>query len=252
MERSDIGKLGFPYWENIILLFEGGSKLHGAKLDGTDDTDWYGVYVEPPEKILGVDSFEHFVYTTGSQRGQNKPDDIDITLYGLNKWASLACKGNPSVLHFLFVPNERIVFEHMLWAKLSMRREIFLAKSHFAQFMGYANAQLKRLYNQRANDVNRPALEAQHGYDTKYAMHIFRLLGEAKEYMETGKVTLPRPNKEELIAIRRGEWMLSDLLAKANILQQEAISARDTSGLPEKVDRMAISKIVAETYRASW
>jgi hypothetical protein len=34
---------GFPYPEDLILTFIGGSQLHGAKLDGKDDTDWYGV-----------------------------------------------------------------------------------------------------------------------------------------------------------------------------------------------------------------
>jgi hypothetical protein len=34
---------------NVLLLIEGGSRLHGATLAGTDDTDWYGLYVEPAE-----------------------------------------------------------------------------------------------------------------------------------------------------------------------------------------------------------
>jgi hypothetical protein len=32
------------------------------------------------------------------------PEDVDLTLYGLRKWAALACKGNPSVLHFFSKP----------------------------------------------------------------------------------------------------------------------------------------------------
>jgi hypothetical protein len=35
--------------------------LHGAKLEGKDDTDWYGLYVEPAEIALGLDDFAHFV-----------------------------------------------------------------------------------------------------------------------------------------------------------------------------------------------
>jgi hypothetical protein len=55
------------------LLIEGGSKLHGAKLEGKDDTDWYGLYVGPAEIALGLDEFEQFVYTTGGNRGETVP-----------------------------------------------------------------------------------------------------------------------------------------------------------------------------------
>jgi len=100
---------GFPYQDDLVYLFVGGSQLHGAKLQGKDDSDFYGIFVEPPEKVLGVDSYEHFVYSTGNERGQNTKDDIDICLYGLRKWSRLVCKGNPSVLHFLFARGEGIV-----------------------------------------------------------------------------------------------------------------------------------------------
>jgi hypothetical protein len=36
---------GFPFSERIIHLFVGGSELHGAKVQGTDDLDIYGVYI---------------------------------------------------------------------------------------------------------------------------------------------------------------------------------------------------------------
>ena len=236
-----------------MLVFEGGSKLHGAKLEGHDDTDWYGLYAEPPEKILGTDAYEHFVHTTGGQRGGNTADDVDVTLYSLRKWAQLACKGNPSVLHFLFAPAERTPFNHYFWARLAQNRDKFVAKYHLGQFLGYANAQLRRLYNQRGGkDCNRPFLEEQFGYDTKYAMHIIRLLGEAKELMETGKITLPRPNAAELIGIREGKHKLYEFEGWANQLEKEALAAREVSPLPATVDRALISKLIANTYRDFW
>ncbi len=35
----------FGYNEDLIHVFVGGSKLHGAKVQGTDDLDIYGVAV---------------------------------------------------------------------------------------------------------------------------------------------------------------------------------------------------------------
>lgn len=43
MDSTPLKELGCPYPDNVLLLVEGGSKLHGAKLEGTDDTEWYGL-----------------------------------------------------------------------------------------------------------------------------------------------------------------------------------------------------------------
>jgi hypothetical protein len=67
MDSTRLQELGFPYPPNVLLLIEGGSRLHGATLAGTDDTDWYGLYVEPAEIALGLEEFEHFVYSTGGR-----------------------------------------------------------------------------------------------------------------------------------------------------------------------------------------
>lgn len=249
MDRSHLKAVGFPYPENALLLIEGGSKLHGAKLEGTDDTDWYGLYVEPPEIALGLEEMEHFVYSTGGRPGGNGPQDVDLTLYGLRKWARLACKGNPSVLHFFFA---KPLFAHPLWSRLSEQRSLFFARKHVEQFLGYADSQLKRLHNERSKDVNRPELEAAYGYDTKFAMHLIRLLGEAKEFVERGEITLPRPNAAELIEIRLGKYALSEVVAKAKQLQREAIEAKERSSLPESVDREEVSHLIASVYQDFW
>ncbi len=231
------------------MTFIGGSQLHGAKLTGRDDTDWYGAFIEPPERALGLDGFPHFVFTTGGQRGGNRPHDVDVCLYSLRKCASLAAKGNPSVLHFLFAKPE---YKTAIWERFAADPAPFLAKSHVQGFLGFANDQLRRLFNQRAKDVNRPELVEKFGYDTKYAMHIIRLYGEAKELMETGRITLPRPNSDELVAIRHGKYKLDELRELAQHLERDAVEASEKTSLPEKVDRKEISRRVAEAYQAHW
>ncbi len=72
---------------NLIMAYIGGSEAHGAKLGATDDTDWYGLYIPPPELALGLDREEHYVFTTGGQVGGNGPQDVDVCLYTLMKWA---------------------------------------------------------------------------------------------------------------------------------------------------------------------
>jgi predicted nucleotidyltransferase len=243
-------KYGFQRDEDLIMKFIGGSQLHGAKLEGTDDEDWYGVYIEPRELALGIDSEEHFVFTTGGQRGGNGPEDVDVCLYTLRKTAKLIAKGNPSVLHFLFAKPE---FQTVVWAKFNQNREAFLAKNQVNQFFGFAEAQLRRLYNQQGQkNVHRGELEEAHGYDTKYAMHVVRLYGEALEFLRTGVITLPRPNKDELIAIRQGKWKLPEFQKYAEELKRQAEEEKDKSPLPDRVDRKEISRLVAQAYEMHW
>jgi len=92
-----------------------------------------------------------------------------------------------------------------------------------------------------------------HGYDIKAAMHVIRLLNEGIELMRSGTITLPRPEKELLIAIRTGKYgSLERVLTLANTLFCELKEAETKSGLPEKVDRPRISELVSETYLRFW
>ena len=163
----------------------------------------------PPERFLGLEREEHFVFTTGGKVGGNGPLDVDVCLCTLTKWAGLAAKGNPSAFHFLFM---QLQFTTNTWDYFTARPEIFLAKGHVEPFLGFANDQMKRLLGQKGQkNVHRAELETKFGYDTKYAMHIVRRYGEAKELMESGRITLPRPHREELIEIRLGKYTLAEI-----------------------------------------
>jgi hypothetical protein len=90
---SAVRQSGFPYLDSLIHLFVGGSELHGAKVKNTDDLDIYGVYLEPPELVLGLEKQDFYVWSTAGDERRNGPDDIDVCLYSLRKWAGLAAKG---------------------------------------------------------------------------------------------------------------------------------------------------------------
>src|SRR5260221_14537616 len=138
--KPDFAQYGFAYQENLIMACIGGSQAHGAKLGATDDTDWYGLYIPPPTKVLGLEREEHFVFTTGGGPGGNGPQDVDVCLYTLMKWAGLAAKGNPSALHSLFAP---IGFPTDNGSPFTPRPATFLAKGHVEPFLGIADDQLK-------------------------------------------------------------------------------------------------------------
>src|SRR3990172_8275359 len=85
-----------------------GSGLHGLALEGADDRDEMGVFIEPPEFVVGLERFEHFVYRTQPKGVRSGAGDLDVVLYCLRKYARLALAGNPTVLLLLFAPPECI------------------------------------------------------------------------------------------------------------------------------------------------
>jgi RNA repair pathway DNA polymerase beta family protein len=64
---------GFPFPDRLIHRFVGGSERHGAKVHGTDDLDIYGVCIEPPEKVLGLEKCRD------AASRSDRPDSIDRT-----------------------------------------------------------------------------------------------------------------------------------------------------------------------------
>ena len=242
---------GFPFPTRLIHLFVGGSELHGAKVHGTDDVDVYGIYVEPPELVLGLDSMPHFIWSTAGDERRNGPDDVDVTLYSLKKWASLACKGNPTALHFLFAASS---ITNGVWSEVLAKREVFLARNCVKQFLGFADDQLQRITGQkgRGKKGQRPEIEVQFGYDVKAAMHTLRLLYECKELVSTGNITLPRPERDFLVRVRTGKYTVDKVIEMSRGLVVECTEAEKNSLLPEEIDRNAVSNLVADCYRRAW
>jgi hypothetical protein len=83
-------------------------------------------------------------------------------------------------------------------------------------------------------------------------MHGMRLLYECMELKQTGTITLPRPEKDLLISVRSGSWTLEKVLAHAQRLFKEVEDSVKRSPLPEKVDRNAISRLVAKLHLDFW
>jgi uncharacterized protein len=242
---------GFAFPDRMIHAFVGGSELHRAKVHGTDDLDIYGLYIEPPEMVLGLESLSHFVWSTAGNDRRNGPNDVDITLYSLKKWATLACKGNPTALHFLFANG---TLRNAIWANVVRNKHAFLARTFVKPFVGFADDQLKRMTGTkgRGKKGQRPEIEERYGYDVKAAMHTLRLLYECKELLSEGTITLPRPERDFLIRVRTGKYSMDKIIAMAQKLFAECEVAAQTSPLPERVDRAPISRLLTDSYRRAW
>lgn len=82
----------------------------------------------------------------------------------------------------------------------------------------------------------RAELERMHGYDTKHAMHLIRLMRMGLEVLETGELRVRRDDAVELSAIREGSLSFDELLSTASSLQRSMEQAASASSLPADVD----------------
>ncbi|MDD9942392.1 MAG: nucleotidyltransferase domain-containing protein [Myxococcales bacterium] len=100
----------------------------------------------------------------------------------------------------------------------------------------------------------RAALEAEHGYDTKHAMHLVRLQRMATEILETGEVRVRRQDREELLQVRDGAWSYDALIEHSEALTRRVAELKPSSALPTEPDQDALNvlcvEIVAEVLRA--
>lgn len=87
------------------------------------------------------------------------------------------------------------------------------------------------------------ALEEQHGYDTKHAMHLVRLLRMGYEILIDGEVRVRRPDADELLAIRDGAWSYEKLESYAEDMERKIAEAADKSDLPDEPDRVFIDEL---------
>lgn len=92
----------------------------------------------------------------------------------------------------------------------------------------------------------RAELEREHGYDTKHAMHLVRLMRMGLEILERGELLVRRHDAAELIAIRDGALSFDELLATAAQLEQDMQRAAARTTLPEDVDHEQANRLAVE------
>jgi len=98
----------------------------------------------------------------------------------------------------------------------------------------------------------RAALEESHGYDTKHAMHLIRLLRMGTEIMRGEGVKVRRSDREELLAIRDGALSYDELVAMAEEYERQLENLYQTSDLPHAPDVGKIDALLTAIYRDFW
>lgn len=248
---------------NEILRSVVGSGVHGIAIEGTDDHDEMGVYIEPPEWILGVERHrEDYIWRTQPEGVRSGHGDTDLVLYSLRKYLRLAIKGNPTVMLPLFAPEESLVVVTPLGEELRDLRNAFLSQFAVERFLGYMRSQHERMLGQSKRNVpNRPELIEKYGWDVKYGCHALRLAYQGFEIASTGNLSLPLPDRERarVLAVKRGEVDRDEVSAEiarledgVRTLLDEGRSPLPSSPLPIGADLDRISAWAIDAQRRHW
>jgi uncharacterized protein len=81
---------------------------------------------------------------------------------------------------------------------------------------------------------HREELYTKYGYDTKFGMHLVRLMLEGRELLETGRISFPLKEKNFLLDIRQGKFTKEEIIKYSEELEKEVELLKETTKLPSR------------------
>lgn len=248
-----------PLPPSTILLVEVGSTAHGTGLPGGEDHDEMGVLIESPGQILGLDDrgFATVMQRTQPEGTRSGPGDTDRTLHSLRRFIRLAASGNPSILMSLWAP---VLYATDEGYGLRGLADAFIGRHVVPRYRGYMQSQAMRLLGTRGGrhgrrgGGQRDELVAEHGYDTKYAMHCARLGFQCIELLTTRHLNLPIQGEpaDWLRAVRRGDVSFDEWWTRCLGLDRRLEQLGSSDEGAEGPDRPKIEGWSVRTHLASW
>jgi hypothetical protein len=255
-----------------ILRAQVGSGVHGTAISGQDDRDEMGICLEPAHYVTGITrvpagldattatvEFEQYQRHTvwdepGGLANRSGAGDLDVVIYSARKWCRLALAGNPTVLLLLFVPDSDVVYRNDAGAELVANAHRFVSQLAADRFLGYLRAQKAAMTGESGAHTNRPDLVAEHGYDTKFAMHALRLGIQGIELLTTGRITLPvpEPDRQYLRAVRRGEVGQAEVIGAVEAAERKLEALRASVAVRSQPDREWVNGWLHRSYTRHW
>ena len=126
------------YRGEILYEYIRGSQLYHTNVE-TSDEDHGGIYIMPNDACLGLGI---------DYQNEIKDASNDKCIWEIGRFLELILSSNPTVLEALFVPDDKVIYEHPAIKELRSHREIFVTKKCFAPFGGYAVSQIKKAQGQ--------------------------------------------------------------------------------------------------------
>ena len=236
-----------------------GSVAYGVSNDNSD-TDIYGFCI--PDRNVVFPHLDGHIQGFGkkptafNQYQQHhvklSKTEYDLTIYSIIKYFQLTMECNPNMIDSLFVPRRCIIYSTQVGEMVREARHIFLHKGAWHKFKGYAYSQLHKARNSVPEEGStRFADYKKHGYSTKFAYHVVRLLDEVEQILTEEDIDLTR-NREQLKSIRRGEWEKEQIVeyfdTKEKSLEQAYLNSKLRNKPNEKMIKDLLLNCLEQHY----
>lgn len=232
-----------------------GSTAYGVAGESAD-WDIYGFCIPPKDMVFPhlrgeipgfgnqIQKFEQFQQHHILEKDTAK--EYDVNVYSIIKYFQLVMDNNPNMIDSLFTHQSCVLKATKLANHVRDNRRTFLHKGSWHKFKGYAYSQMHKMKikNPEEGSVRFESVQ-KHGYDVKFAYHVVRLLNEVEQILTEGDLDLMR-NKEQLKAIRRGEWTIDQIESYFFLKEVDLETAYTNSKLPHRPEEEKIKKILLE------
>lgn len=255
---------GCPPWlpNNVHYLTIMGSHAYGVAdtsvRDKIPDYDVYGWAIPPKHMIFphlnghiqgfGPEppSFEqyqqHHIMDEDALGGHGK--EWDLQVFNIVKYFELCRQNNPNMIDSLFTPENCVIHCTQIGRMVRDKRKLFLSKESWKKLRGYSLAQIKKMNDKNPTGGRKEIIE-RHGFDTKYAYHVIRLLDQAEQVILEGNLDLQRA-REPMKAIRRGEWTADEVRNWAMEKEKALEVAYTNCKLPEHAPIQPLKQLLID------
>ena len=122
----------------LLYKYIRGSQAYGTNTPESDQ-DEGGIFIAPQEWVDGL-GFDYSEEVSDEKH--------DTVWWELGKFLRLLCTSNPTVLEALFVPEDKVLYEHPIMTEIKKNRDMFITKASFKPFGGYATSQIAKAQGQ--------------------------------------------------------------------------------------------------------
>jgi hypothetical protein len=216
------------YHQYIIYRCVVGSRAYGLH-ETESDIDRRGIYLPPAEQywsLVGV-----------PEQLENR--ETQECYWEMQKFINLALKANPNILECLYTP--LVEYATPLAEELLHQRDIFLSKLIYQTYNGYVLSQFRKMNKHWQKNGH---------IKWKHAMHLIRLLLSGITVLREGFVPVQvEAYRDQLLAIRRGEWGWEAVNSWRMGLHKEFDDAFQQTHLPEQPNYEAANALL---LKARW